>query len=166
MPRDKKQPPPPKRSSVIAGKEKAEARALMLKDLEKSGLDGEDVKKLPFEPCTAKECAALELDRAEAGYKIPYFDRVGKPVEYTDKDGTQKEFFRYRYFKVEEVRGKKQRKYDQPKGSPVVPYYPQTTIEWQSVAGDEEQEIVITEGEKKAAYLCKNGVAGIGLGGI
>jgi hypothetical protein len=56
-------------------------------------------------------------------------------------------------------------KYLQPPGTPPKIYLP-PTVDWKTISQDGTQPLVITEGEKKAAAVCKIGLPCIGLGGV
>lgn len=57
------------------------------------------------------------------------------------------------------------RRYLQPSGTTPHAYYP-TIVDWQAIAKDPAQQIVITEGELKAACACRAGFSCVGLGGV
>ena len=126
----------------------------MLADLAKSGLDAKDAERLGLqynaEYKPAKDASAVRA------YAIPYFDLAGK---YT-------QFFRIRLLDPWTPKGeKKPRRYTQPPGMSPEFYLP-PYFDWRKVAKDPTIDIVFTEGEKKAAALCKLGVPCIGLGGV
>lgn len=56
-------------------------------------------------------------------------------------------------------------KYLQPPGTGVEAYYP-CNMDWDMVRNDRDLDIIITEGEAKAAKACKEGFPTIGLGGV
>lgn len=138
----------------------ADVRLAMMAKLLTSDLSEADARLLKVKPFTAKECQALKLPATKAGFLIPYFDMRGKPLK----------FFRFRYMEdtrtgFQAATGKKPLRYAQPKNTPVEVYLP-PNIDWPAVAADPEQQLLITEGELKAACACKNGLACMGLGGV
>src|SRR5690606_38883282 len=123
------------------------------------GLGKEDLKKLGIIPTRAEDAAKLGLTFKAAGYVIPYWTLDGKKTK----------FFRYRY--LEDVRSgfqqktkSKPRRYDQPSSTPTEAYFPPYILCKEIAEGDDD--IIITEGEKKAAIATKLGLPTIGLGGV
>jgi len=122
----------------------------MLADLKKSGLD-------------AKDAEALELRFYEdpSSYAIPYLGLDGKATQH----------YRIRFLgKLDELqqdaKGKPMR-YSNPKGSAPRFYFAHLgKVAWKKLAGDGSSPVWITEGEKKAAAMCKLGFPTIGLGGV
>ncbi len=138
----------------------------LLADLKRSGLDAEDAKLLrihyvPPEEMwelvnTSKNAFATQQPLPPAAYEITYFDATGKPVE----------FARYRFEKPYKPPGaKKAQRYWQAPDSGVHFFLP-PSIDWKKVFADPSITIWITEGEKKAAALCKLRTPCIGLGGV
>src|SRR5690606_15546242 len=131
----------------------------VLEDLARSGLGKKDLKKLDIIPTTGEDAVKLGLTFKAAGYVIPYWTLDGKKTK----------FFRYRY--LEDVRSgfqkktkSKPRRYEQPPSTPPEAYFP-PYINWKEIAkGDDD--IIITEREKKAAIATKLGLPTIGLGGV
>ena len=132
----------------------------MLKDLKRSGLTETDAKKLGCKLLSQKQTQKLTGNFATA-YQIPYHGIDGKPV---------KEFWRVRY--LEEIKGKfgatlsKPMRYTGPKNKLPRLYFPKNFGNWKAVAKDPEELIVFTEGEKKAAKLCKHGIPCISVPGV
>jgi hypothetical protein len=124
---------------------------LHLADLQKSGLTPEHTKKLCME------------STGPDSYKIPYFDANGKLTD----------FFRTKHFykaeRLEALRKAKKKlppKYTQSKGTaPEIYLAPLVDTKWSTILADASIPMVVTEGEKKAACGCANGIATIGLGG-
>ena len=145
----------------MSAKRNNDARALMLADLAKSGLDEKDAKQLRCAPLTPDETAELVA--------LPKLKHFTYKLAYFDLDGEANEFWRVRF--LEEVRitgdGGKQKhlRYLQPKDSQPQAYFP-PYVDWIAIADDVSREINITEGEKKAAKACKEGITTIGLGGV
>lgn len=122
----------------------------MLADLKRSGLG-------------SKDADALGLQAAEDGlsYAIPYLGLDGKPTGH----------YRVRFLgKPDELprdKDGKAMRYSQPKGSAPRFYCAHIGgVRWKKVAVDPGATIYITEGEKKAAALCRLGISAIGLGGV
>jgi putative DNA primase/helicase len=132
----------------------------MLADLERSGLTAEDAKRLAMEPLATKATAAATKQAAgRASYRIPYFDLHGKPTK----------FHRLRFVGSghADQLADPPPKYVQPsRTAPELYLPPLPPTSWNDVARDPSIELVITEGEKKAAAACKHGVYCIGLGGV
>lgn len=128
----------------------------MLVDLDRSGLEEADARVMQLIYC---EVEPAGITPAGAGYVIPYFDTQGK----------QTGFFRYRYLVdtrtgFERISGLKQRRYTQPQESVPQVYWP-PFLEWSDYS-DGVGDLIITEGEKKAAKTSKMGLPCIGLGGV
>ena len=126
----------------------------MLADLARSGLDESDAKRMRATPLTAGE--TLELTgRAVPAYRIPYFDAAGDETE----------FFRVRFLSdVRDGDGKPLR-YWQPPDSVPHAYFP-PAVRWTKAMRSADVAVTFTEGEKKAAKACREGVVCIGLGGV
>lgn len=133
-------------------------RDLMLEDLARSGLDEKDARLMKLEPLTREETArVLGPQWKHLGYRIPYFNL----------DGTANEFWRIRFLEPVHAfgSGKKVTRYRQPADSQPYAYFP-PYVDWLAIATDPSRTVVITEGEKKAAKACREGVPCIGLGGV
>jgi hypothetical protein len=138
---------------------KKEGQALVIAKLESSLLDQDDAKALRIELAKEGELAAIGLPDKLA-LALPYFDLHGKPTG----------FKRYRY--LEDTRSgftaqtnKKAIRYVQPPNSISEIYMP-PMVEWDEIAKDPGIEIVITEGELKAACCTKLAIPCLGLGGV
>jgi hypothetical protein len=116
---------------------------------------------------TAELCARhnLPIYPQWAGYTLPYFDLKG----------TATEFFRYKFLQRQAANGfaalavpaKPAPKYGQPKNSGCHAYLPPLlTCPWLEVAKSPGIDMVITEGEKKAACGSALGIPTLGLGGV
>jgi hypothetical protein len=138
------------------------AKARMLVDLERSALTAKHAEALRMEPLDATatmHLAGSEIACGRAAYRIPYFDPGGKPTE----------FYRLRFLGTghAEVVAEPPRKYDQPKGTAPEAYFPPLLPRsWSDILADPSAELVIGEGEKKAACACAHGIPCIGLGGV
>src|SRR3954465_10245575 len=125
----------------------------MLADLKRSGLGPKEAKALglEFSSTDGRPC-----------YAIPYHDLDGKPTQH----------FRGRYLGVphelpKDAKSGRPQRYHQPKGSAPRFYYPHLgRVSWRKTARDAAVPLYITEGEKKAASLCRLGVPCVGLGGV
>lgn len=136
---------------------------LLLEDAARSGLTQRDCSKLKFKLLTEDETKAL-TDKKVVSYRIPYFGITGKATP----------FFRIRYLEeVKEKAGgfagaskpKKIIRYWQPAKALPQAYFPPVT-DWKKITSNKQAPLYITEGEKKAAKACKEGLACIGLGGV
>lgn len=136
------------------------SRKAMLKDLKRSGLTEGDAKKLGYKVLTGKQTKERTGFDASS-YLIPYYDVNGKRTD----------FWRVRY--LEEVRGpfgaikKKPPRYSQARGTLPRFYFPKTTpVPWEDLAKNVKVALGITEGEKKAAKACKEGMPFFSIGGV
>ncbi len=136
-------------------------RMLAQKAWEGSGITDAQARKLHWEPVPAEDVKKLDSRFHAAGaLKLPYFDEKGKLTK----------FFRIRY--LEPLPGfagqaEKPQRYDQPRGSLNEIYLPPLLDRsWAEVLADPHEDVVITEGEKKAASACAHGIATLGLGGV
>jgi hypothetical protein len=124
-----------------------------------SGLSDAHAKALGLEVLPSAEVERLGFLAAGA-LRIPYFDLKGKPTS----------FYRLRY--LEPLPGwagvvQKPQRYVQPKGSLNEIYLPPLFDKtWEEIAKDTTIDVMITEGEFKAACAAVFGLACIGLGGV
>lgn len=117
----------------------------------KSGLTKDDMLKLGMYSLDVKSMYT-EFGITAEGYAIPYRDGFcrAKILKYISRFG--EEFTR---------------KYTQKRGSECQLYLPNIGgINWKKIAEDSSANLLITEGEKKAAAACKAGFNCIGLGGV
>lgn len=130
----------------------------ILNDLARSGLTAKDAETHRIEPLSSAQTAKLTGQQVES-YKLPYHTL----------DGKVNGFYRLRFLPSDNVvpfvRAKKARRYWQPKASGTHLYLP-PCVKWSKIAQNSTQTLYITEGEKKAIALCKEGRACIGLGGV
>lgn len=131
----------------------------VLEDLARSGLDEKDLKKLGIVPTRAEDAVKLGLTFKAAGYVIPYWTLDGKKTK----------FYRYRYLEdprsgFQKKTKSKPRRYEQPPATSPEAYFP-PYIKWREIA-EGDDNVIITEGEKKAAIATKLGLPTIGLGGV
>lgn len=114
--------------------------------------------------------SAAQLDKhfeARPALVIPYYGPDRKPLSPHPKWPV---FYRVRYLGErpkgwDDVKGEKPKRYAQPPGSGVCAYFPLST-DWNTVAKDVGYDIIITEGELKAAAASAEGFPTIGLGGV
>lgn len=131
-----------------------ELHELMLKKLAESGLDAADAKRMRLTILTAAEVSARR-----GAFDIPYFTPEGKLSKFS----------RLRYlekasgFAAQTERG--EQRYWQELGSLNEIYLP-PFLDWPLILKDPKQDLIITEGELKAACAAKNGLPCIGLGGV
>lgn len=125
-----------------------------------SGLSDDDAAKLRFRVLSPEEtAAAVGAKHALPSLLLPYFNL----------DGTEAEFYRVRFL-AQPTTGfgaqvAKPQRYAQRPGSFIGVYFP-PVVDWAKVALDSAEDLVITEGELKAACACVHGVACLGLGGV
>lgn len=98
------------------------------------------------------------VHRQVGGYDIPYFTLDGKPSG----------FHRVRLDSYEVPFGAgKPLRYLQAKNSGVNVYFsPLVSPSWREIEGDTSIDLIITEGELKAACACAHGFPDIGIGGV
>ncbi len=123
-----------------------------LADLRKSGLLDETIARLGF--CAVRP-HDIKMTGVHHAYRLPYFDRDGHSID----------FERWRLFPPISTADGHTRKYHQPAGSTPHLYLP-PLLNWRTVAADSTIPIVITEGEKKAAAGCQEGLTVVGIAGV
>lgn len=114
--------------------------------------------------------SAAQLDKgfgARPALVIPYFGPDKKPLTAHPK---WPNFYRVRYLDKAPVdfkalTGDKDQRYDQPFGTGVCAYLP-LSADWKTIKDDPEYDVIITEGELKAAAATEAGFPTIGLGGV
>jgi len=131
---------------------------LIEQKLQESGLTLDD--QLGFQGATADQLAALGITEPRGGFVIPYCTLAGQPSG----------FFRVRHLEKPSGFGgavdpRALRRYSQPPGSLNEAYLP-PLIDWARLAADPSHDLIITEGELKAACATKLGFPTIGLGGV
>ncbi len=135
-------------------------KEFMRAKLRLSGLDEEDAKRLDFRPyvnSADKPDPALKGIPPGSGFMIPYYTATGKALST----------FRFRYGLPKVDANGRPRKYSQPTGTPPAVYLPRIKgVNWEAVQENANTEIVITEGELKAACATKTNFPCIGLGGV
>ncbi len=137
-------------------------KAFWLEHLAESGLDAKDAKKLGIRwlnPRAARTKLRMKHPLPSGGIYFPYFSLAGKLDTTT---------CRVRLLADPSngyVEDTALPKYLQPPGTAPRVYLP-PFINWGKVSKNPKQRVIITEGEKKAAAVCKLGIPCIGLGGV
>lgn len=114
--------------------------------------------------------SAAKLDKSfdpRPALVLPYHGLDGKPMASHPR---WPNFYRIRYLGKEpagfkEAAGEKPQRYAQPPSTGVCAYMP-PCVGWKQISQDAEYDIIITEGELKAAAACLQGFPTIGLGGV
>jgi hypothetical protein len=127
---------------------------LMHEDLKRSGLTPKDAKSLSLKPLDAQALQALAGFQTGPGYEIPYQDFQGSLIEFS----------RFKLFFPTSFKGREVRYWQPSKSLPHI-YLP-GLVNWKKVLEDPELEVWITEGEKKAAALCAQGVPCVAVSGV
>ncbi|MFA6064009.1 MAG: DUF3854 domain-containing protein, partial [Gallionella sp.] len=147
---------PPGKKPKVAKDDTAE---LMAAKLETSCLDLADAKVLGIKPADAADLLRAELPVKKA-MELPYFDAKGKRTG----------FKRWRY--LEDTRNEFAAKTDAKPiryvqaADTVSEVYMPPLVDWAAIQKDTSFEIVITEGELKAACCTKFATPCLGLGGV
>ena len=135
-------------------------KEFMLSKIRTSGLSAADATVLGFTPCTnteAEACKQLKDIPPGGGFSIPYYTASGKQLQ----------MFRFRYSLPKIDANGRPLKYAQPLGSAPAVYLPRLKgVNWETIQQNANVELIITEGELKAACATKAGHACIGLGGV
>lgn len=126
----------------------------MLKDLEKSGFTAQDAKRLGCVPFSAEDIFKRTNKHLGAAYEIPYYGF----------NGVKTNFSRFKLTDPPSPFTPKIRYWQAPNSPPKL-YIP-PLIKWQSVLKDTSKEVWLTEGEKKAAALAKQGVPCLAVAGV
>jgi hypothetical protein len=123
-----------------------------LADLRASGLSEDTITALGFQ---AVRPADIPVREAHSAYRIPYFNL----------DGSLNCFHRLKLVPpVKNKDGHTQKYWQQPGTAPGL-YLPPLSLQWASIAKESRIEVVIVEGEKKAAAGCQQGLIAAGVGG-
>jgi hypothetical protein len=137
----------------------ANGESLMLPKLALSGLDATDAKALMMKPANKDELQMAGFPAKQA-FEIPYFTAEGRPTK----------FKRWRY--LEDTRNGFASKTDAKPlryiqlGGTVSEIYLPPFVDWSAIQKSATIELVITEGELKAACCTKYVAPCIGLGGV
>lgn len=148
------------RSSKKSAPESGELLTSALDDLKRSGLDRSDFKKLKLE-ILDRDATDAFVGEPRASYRIPYFDLKGNTTAYSRVRFLEN--FKKKTFNSKGRDGSF--RYSQPFNSSPHVYLP-PYFDWAKIAKDPAYKILITEGEKKAAAACKQGIPCIALGGV
>lgn len=144
-----------------------------------SDLAIEDLARSGISPEQADNAGMFSVDNASTVYPefkslpalvIPYFTLNGQVATF-DRGSERLPFCRVRYLKLPSTPGAftktKPRRYDQPAGSPVLPYFPLAPdLDWPTIARDSSISACVCEGEKKALAGALRSLPVIGLGGV
>ena len=121
-------------------------------------LNQTDVRLMELQLCPAgAQAERYSLNASTAGFVIPYFDAAGKP--------TGEGRFRALWDGNFNADTAKAQRYCSPAGSTPQVYFPKHT-DWKRHLAATDNEIVITEGELKAACACKHALPTVGLSGV
>ena len=130
-------------------------------------------------PDDAIQAGIFEVDDARAVYPdfdpvpalvLPYYQINGELASF-DRAGQVLPFCRIRYLSRQQTKsawGIKQKivRYGQPGRSGTRAYFPKLIPDWQYIANDVQQMVIITEGEAKALVGALHGFPVIALGGV
>jgi len=149
----------------------ADVKLAMVK-LQSSGLTMEDAIALGMQFLSPDQTSKLHKSfDAKTSIKINYFGLDGKPMRPRPK---WPEFYRLRYLESGDREGRvtfsqqtdeKPKRYVNEPEAGVAAYFPRT-VDWEDIAQDTAQPLIITEGEFKAAKATVEGFPTIGLGGV
>lgn len=143
------------------GRSRTATKHLMRSKIRESGLTPTCAERdLGFSYLSRPATEALgEGFEPRVAMRIPYHDRFGKATG----------FFRVRYLEppsgMKALLRKDPQKYTQPSGTTPEVYLP-PLVRWDEILDDPTEDVVITEGELKAAKATFDGFATIGLGGV
>lgn len=124
-----------------------------LADLRLSGLSDATIAKCGLHSVRPKDLKACAIPGVIHALAFPYHAL----------DGSLLEFQRWKLFYEGEA-GDRPR-YWQAKASDPQPYFP-PLVDWQALASDSTQPLLITEGEKKALAACQAGLSCLALAGV
>ncbi len=143
---------------------------LAIDKLKSSGLDKFTVQELCMQPLTAEQTAAIgpnfsACPSLRINYMDPYVENA--PAQPLRHRPMAPGFFRVRYLgpNLPTSRDGKPIRYMQPSNIGVCAYFP-PLLDWATILADSSIELIITEGELKAAKSCAMGFPTIGLGGV
>ena len=114
---------------------------------------------------------AMQLDdqfQAQPALVIPYYAPSGRPLK---PQRAWPDFYRIRYLGETEIKsfseaaGAKPNRYSQPRNTGVCAYFPRC-VDWEALAADPTEPLLITEGELKSAKATLEGFPTIGIGGV
>lgn len=123
-----------------------------LADLTRSGLSALTIAALKFEAVRPSD---LKLSGVESAYALPYFNL----------DGSENCAKRWKLFPSVTTPDGHTQKYHQTPGSSPALYMP-PLFSWPAVARNPKCDLLITEGEKKAAAMCEQGKSCAAVAGV
>lgn len=134
--------------------------------LESSGITVEQAADLGMYSVSNAQALDKQFD-VEPALVIPYFDIKGKPLR---AHPAWPDFYRIRYIGEPKhdfaaAAGAKVSRYSQPRNTGVCAYLA-SSADWEAIAADPTEPLLITEGELKAAKATVEGFPTIGLGGV
>jgi hypothetical protein len=139
--------------------------ALAVAKLASSGLTIEEGRALGMSWLDAAGTKALDATFwGLPSLKIPYFAPDGRQTPLASGPSWPA-FYRVRALRDPSPKPEDFKKYLQPMGTGVCAYFP-STVDWPTVRASRMHDIVITEGELKAAKGAVEGFNAIGLGGV
>lgn len=135
--------------------------------LKRSGITQENAEAAGL--FDVEDAAAIYPDDFDTGpaLVIPYYNTDGSLMEF-QRDGANLPFCRIRYLEPKQEAGfvrKKAQRYSQPGKSGTRAYF-SPLLNWQQIAADIQEPIIITEGEKKAIAGIVAGFPVVALGGV
>ena len=139
--------------------------------LESSGLSLADAAQLGVEFLDPDKVVGLHSSfKRVPAIKLNYFNPL-KPNEPLAAKPSWPPFYRLRYLRdppdFQSLVAKKPPRYVQEPDSGVCAYFPRlTNTNWREIFPDSGYDLLITEGEFKAAKACREGFPTIGLGGV
>lgn len=125
-----------------------------IEDLKNSGLNDDTIRAMRIRERSRNDLKVMGYHKAEAAYDIPYFDIQNRALS----------FYRIKLLPAVLTTSGKAIKYIQQKSSETHAYLPPIIPPEQWL--NPHAPIIITEGEKKAAKACQEGILTIGLGGV
>jgi hypothetical protein len=144
-----------------------DVEALFRDKLKESGITEVEAHMLGMSPMTGAETGAAGFWKGanRPALKIPYFDPITKNPSHARPHWP--DFYRVRALRMPAVPEKGFKKYLQPAHTGVCAYFPRVAItNWAYVFKDYASDLIITEGELKAAKACLMGFPTVGLGGV
>jgi hypothetical protein len=143
----------------VTSRKKQSADELMQADLERSGIDDKDAKRMGCKALSKDET----FDLTNGKFHVPSY-----MIPYADAKGGATGFLRLRFLSEVKVPGEsKPRRYWQPPNTPPRVYFPKVGVtKWTQLLKDPAKTLYFTEGEKKASAACKAGIPMLGLGGV
>lgn len=135
-------------------------------DLERSGITLADAEQAGLFDVEDASAIYPDFDAGPA-LVIPYYNLDGSLMTFL-REGEELPFCRVRYLAPKAAGGfsaKKAQRYSQPGKSGTRAYF-NPGLEWERIAKDPQEPIIITEGEKKAIAGVAQGLPVLALGGV